>query len=176
MTIESPANEHIEEAHRFVEQQRQSRYSGDNWREGYSDAALAAAAKKILSREEHYQTTVDVLRQSLHDRPQEGNATYMTDELNEAAKKIVDSLYDLVVADSKSKEPFPLCNLLGELIELRVCFPGGHFTVFGHVTRLVSTPWMKVGTCLLDLNVLVHRASTGEGFIYAPRNKTDETT
>ena len=136
------------------------------------------AKRRNLNRDEIYDATADMIR----CLPQEGNGTYTTDELNATSKKIVDPLLDLVnvvdplldlvnVVDTESKEEFPLRFLVGEVIELIVCFSGGHFTVFGRVSLMSLMPCLWVGNCRLDVDALVRRDSVGKGFVYDPKNQ-----
>lgn len=142
MNLERPACEHIEEAHRLVAQDR--------------------LRSNIKTREQHYVEAADVIE----------NTTNADRDINEAAKKIVDPLLDLLnFVDTESKEAFPLRLLIGEVIELIVCFPGGYFTVFGRVSLIQATPCLWVGDCRLDTTVLVRRESCGPGFIFDSKDQ-----
>lgn len=78
--------------------------------------------------------------------------------------------YEETFVDAKSKDNFPLRLMIGNVIELQVRFPGGYFNVFGRVSIVPASPCLRVDRCRLGVDVLVHRESLGEGFVYDPKD------
>jgi len=154
---------------RFTEQQRQKERGGigDQFDDvvdlpeassygkkkfGWSDPVDEGPRPMVhspLSRKEHYEQTVD--------------------ELQSAAKRVVDPLCNFL--DAQSNEYFPLRLLAGQCIELHVHFPGGFFNVVGRVSIVESTPALWVGHCRLGVNVLIRRESVGGAFVYDSREQ-----